>query len=117
MKLAKVKTLDIKLEKSEVKNEDGQETKKRKNRLPSDEYKDEIEPKSLFIDESGKIIVSVKRGGEFGLPKLDIRHYMTTDLYTGFTKKGINIPLEFAGELIQILEKVIEETDEKGLNE
>ena len=83
--------------------------------LPPDEYKDEIEPKEMYVDETGKLVISVKRGGDYGLPHVDIRHFVTTERYTGFTKKGINFPLEFLYELIDLLNEVSEECDRKGL--
>ena len=64
------------------------EEKKSKKTLPPDEYKDEIPPKEIVLDENGKLVISVKRGGEFGLPCVDIRHYATTERFTGFTKKA-----------------------------
>lgn len=91
------------------------EEKKATRTLPPDEYKDEIEPRELELDETGKLVISVKRGGDFGLPHVDIRHFVTTDRFTGFTKKGINFPLEFLYELIDLLNEVSDECDEKGL--
>lgn len=86
-----------------------------KAELPSDEYRDEIPPKEIVIDESGKLVISVKRGGEYGLPHVDIRHYMTTERFTGFTKKGVNFPLEFLLELMDLLRDVLDECEKKGL--
>ena len=92
-----------------------EKTKKEARPLPSDDYKDEIDPKEIVLDESGKLIVSVKRGGEYGLPGVDIRHYVTTERYTGFTKKGVNFPLEFLLELVDLLREVSDECESKGL--
>lgn len=93
------------------------EEKKEKNtlQLAPDEYKDEIPPKEIVLDETGKLVISVKRGGEFGLPCVDIRHYVTTERFTGFTKKGVNFPLEFLLELMDLLQEVSDECDRKGL--
>lgn len=91
------------------------EEKKQHRTLPPDEYKDEIEPREISIDETGKLVISVKRGGDYGLPHVDIRHFVTTERFTGFTKKGINFPLEFLYELIDLLNEVSEECDRKGL--
>ena len=90
-------------------------TSKSEGRLPPDEYKDEIEPKEIVLDENGKLIISVKRGGEYGLPCVDIRHYVTTERFTGFTKKGVNFPLELLLELVDTLREVSDECDRKGL--
>lgn len=87
------------------------------NLLPPDEYRDEIEPVEIPLDSKGKLVVSVKRGGEYGLPKVDIRFYATTDIFTGFTKKGVNFNLDRLPQLKSVLCDVIEECDEKGLFE
>lgn len=88
---------------------------KQYRKLPPDDYKDEIEPRELELDETGKLVISVKRGGDYGLPHVDIRHFVTTERFTGFTKKGINFPLEFLYELMDLLHEVSDECDEKGL--
>lgn len=92
-----------------------EKTSKSEGRLPPDEYKDEIEPKEIVLDENGKLVISVKRGGEYGLPCVDIRHYVTTERFTGFTRKGVNFPLELLLELIDALREVSDECDRKGL--
>ena len=89
--------------------------KEEKRQLPPDEYTDEIEPKEIILDDTGKLVISVKRGGDYGLPHVDIRHYVTTERFTGFTKKGVNFPLEFLYELTDLLREVSDECDRKGL--
>ena len=90
---------------------------KKKRNLPPDSYKDEITPVELEVDETRKFVLSVKRGGEFGLPMCDVRQFQTTELYTGFTKKGINFPVELLPDLIELLQVVYEECEEKELIE
>ena len=87
------------------------------NKLPPDEYRDEIPPKEIVLDDNGKLVISVKRGGEDGLPRVDIRFYATTEVYTGFTKKGVNFDLNYLPDLMEILNDVSNEVDEKGLFE
>ena len=99
----------------EVKKRQADNAQKRKNSLPSDEYKDEIEPIDLVVDENRKIVLSVKRGGEDGLPMCDVRQFQTTDTYTGFTKKGVNFPVELLPDLIELLQVVYDECDENEL--
>lgn len=70
-------------------------------KLPPDEYKEEIPAEEVYVDETRKIVVSVKRGGEDGLPMVDVRQFQMSEVYTGFTKKGINIPLSLLPDLIQ----------------
>lgn len=91
------------------------EKKTEGSKLPPDDYKEEIEPKELILDDNNKLIISVKRGGDYGLPFVDIRHYVTTERYTGFTKKGINFPLEFLLDLIELCREASDECEEKGL--
>lgn len=90
---------------------------KKENKLPSDEYKDEFEPLELYVNEDRKLILSVKREPDLGLPCADIRQFMTTEKYTGFTKKGINFPIELLPDLIEELENLYEKCEEKGLLE
>ena len=90
---------------------------KKQKQLPPDVYADEIEPVEVVLDESRKIIVSVKRGGDLGLPCLDIRQFATTDTYTGFTKKGINFPLNRLIDIIDCLQEALERSEEKNLFE
>lgn len=99
------------------KPEKKESSKKKTKDLPADVYKDEIEPIDLEIDETRKFVISVKRGGEFGLPMCDVRQYQTTDLYTGFTKKGINFPIELLPDLIELLQVAYGECEEKNLIE
>ena len=115
-----VKMLKLK-RKPLLRQEEVQETKKSpkksgsKNNLPPDEYKDEFEPLEMSVDENRKFILSVKREPELGLPCADVRQYMTTEKYTGFTKKGINFPIELIPELIEELQHLYEKCEEKGL--
>lgn len=72
--------------KAQAHEEEVKETKKPRksntdNKLPSDEYKDEIPPKEIVLDENGKLVISVKRGGVDGLPRVDIR-FLLLQKYT-----------------------------------
>ena len=89
--------------------------KKNKKDLPPDTYKPLMDASELVIDESRKFVFNVQRGGEEGLPCVDIRTFQTTEAYTGFTRKGINFPLEMLPDVIRILEEVCEEADGKKL--
>lgn len=98
---------------TEVLKQEKKEEKVSAKKLPADTYKDEIPQKEIVVDESKKIVVSIKRDGEFGLPHVDIRYFATTENYTGFTKKGINIPLEFTDLLVDALYKAYDEYHDK----
>lgn len=93
-----------------------QERKSHKNELPPDTFPDLIPEKRINVDEGNDLVISVKRGGEFGLPRVDIRHYVKTEHFEGFTKKGINFNLEFLYDLIGLLNDVDDECTEKGLD-
>jgi len=107
----------VETKKPEPKKEEKKSSKKSKKELPADVYKDEIEPIDLAVDDTRKFVISVKRGGEFGLPMCDVRQYQTTELYTGFTKKGINFPIGLLPDLIELLQVAYSECEEKGLTE
>lgn len=113
-----IKLRAVKKSQEEVKKVPVEEPKKRKshsNRLPSDSYKEEFPPLELEISPEMKLVFSVKRGGEYGLPHVDIRQFVTTERYTGFTKKGINFPLEFLWEFYDKINELNEKCDEAGL--
>lgn len=82
-----------------------------------DEYRPIFDPSELVIDENRKFVINVQRSGQIGLPCVDIRTFQTTDAYNGFTRKGVNFPLELLPDLIRILEEVSEQADENGLFE
>ena len=45
----------------------------------------------------------------------DMRVYVTTDEYTGFTKKGINFPIEYLADIVDCLNEITEKCDDKHL--
>ena len=61
----------------------------------------------LVISESRKIVVQKKEWQN--RMSLDIRSYVTSDNYSGYTKKGINIPVKKVQELIDAIKKEMEE--------
>ena len=81
-----------------------------------DEYRDCIEKKELQLNENTKLVFSVRRkDDDLGLPWVDIRIYVVSPEYTGFTKKGISFPLERLEEFQEVIEKIDSECDEKGV--
>lgn len=88
-----------------------------KKELPPDTYKPLMEPQDLVLDESRKFVCSIQRGGEDGLPCVDVRTFQTTEAYTGFTRKGINFPLDMLPDLIAVLEDMSEKADKLKLYE
>lgn len=86
-------------------------------KLPPDTYKPLFEETVVGIDDSRKLVINVQRGGEDGLPCVDVRTYQTTEAYTGYTKKGINFPLNILHDLLEALFAVSEECEKKKLFE
>ena len=91
--------------------------KKEKKSLPPDTYAPLMDATELVVDESRKFVINVQRSGEDGLPCVDIRTFQTTEAYTGFTRKGINFPLEMLPDLIRVLEDTSDRADKKRLYE
>ena len=89
--------------------------RKKMDKKYPDEYRDEIEKKVIKVSDNMKIVFSVRRAGEDGLPYVDIRTYIETDNYTGPTKKGISFPLEMLEDFIETINKVNEECEEKNI--
>ena len=50
-----------------------------------------------------------------GVNRFDIREYVETEKYTGFTKKGINLPTEFLEEIYNSLGKILEAAKSEDL--
>lgn len=69
------------------------------------------------MSDKYKLILTVQRDNENGLLELDIRTYQTTDLYTGFTKKGVRVPLEKVANLESALYDILEKCEEHDLME
>ena len=105
----------LKAEEPEKRVDTPKEKKSRKKGLPPDVYTDEFPPVEMPVDENRKFILSVKRGGELGLPMCDIRQFQTTEVYTGFTKKGVNFPVELLPDLIEYLQEVYNKCVEKEI--
>lgn len=115
MKLLRKKPVVLNTTTETPKEEKKPKRKSGKNSLPSDEYRDLVKPAEIVLSDSGKLVISLKRGGELGLPRCDIRFFATTDVYTGFTKSGVNFDLDKLPELKAILCDMIEEADSMGL--
>ena len=77
-----------------------------------DEYRAEIPSKELVVNDHLKLVFQLKRQGEFGLPFVDIRHYITTDRYVGFTKQGITLPASLMDEFTKYVMEINDYCDE-----
>ncbi len=65
--------------------------------------------KKIVVTPSREIHVQKKIWN--GQEILDIRTYLKTEKYTGYTKKGVTVPPNLARELAQA---IIEETEREG---
>jgi hypothetical protein len=61
----------------------------------------------LIISERKKVVIQHTKFGD--MDTLDIRTWVDTPSYKGFTRKGVNIPVEKGEELAQKILKVIKE--------
>lgn len=82
-----------------------------------DKYTPEFDPVEVVMSDKYKLILTVQRDNENGLLELDIRTYQTTDLYTGFTKKGVRVPLEKVANLESAVYDILEKCEEHDLME
>lgn len=90
-------------------------TSRKTNTLPTDEYSDMIKQRELPVDENVKLVFSVARKGDYGLPHIDIRTHITSENYTGLTKKGINFDTDYLMDFAEIINTIISELVEMGI--
>ena len=58
-----------------------------------------------------KIFVSVERQGDMGLPFVDIREHITSPKFTGFTQKGVVVPLQLYPQFVDMLLKTLNQQE------
>ena len=98
-----------------VKAREEEKKQKEYSRKYPDEYKEEFPSSDILLNDEVKLVIQCKRGGEMGLPFVDIRTYVCNDNYTGFTKKGITLPVDKLNELVTKLSQLYKNCEEKGL--
>lgn len=76
-------------------------------------YKQLISPMELELSADEKIVISVQRAGELGLPQVDIRVYDCEK--RSYTKKGLGVPLEAFLPLLMLLTSAANQANAKGL--
>lgn len=111
MKLVARKSKLVRVEVEQVKSPKS----KKGNSLPPDSYRDEIKPTRMRVGDTEELVFSVSRKGDLGLPYVDVRQYVTTERYTGFTKKGITFPVEMLEDFIDMINKVNRDCEKKNL--
>lgn len=66
-----------------------------------------VDVEEIQITESRKVVI--QRSQFTGVDTLDIRTWLKTPTFEGFTRKGVNIPIEKGEELAQKILKVVQE--------
>lgn len=98
----------------EVQKKNTSGNKETTKKLPPDEYKPMIEARELQISDTAKLVFSVSRKGDDGLPHIDIRLHVTSEQYTGLTKKGITFDTEYLYDFMEIVADINKELEAKG---
>ena len=101
----------VKAQAEEVKKETPSSTSKKK----TSEYKELIEPLKMNLSEGLDLVFSVSESNSEEGARLDIRTYLTTERYTGPTKKGINFPIELLEEFKEYIDQIDSLLQKKGL--
>lgn len=93
------------------------EKKSAGNKLPPDNYAPLMEEIVIPLNTEGsyQLRVNLKRGGELGLPYVDLRLYVVGEQYTGYTKKGVSFEVHSLLDVQDALEKVKAEIAAKKL--
>lgn len=79
------------------------------------EYKEVIEPKTMNLSEGLDLVFSVSEAVSDEGARIDIRTYITTERYTGPTKKGINFPVELLEEFKEFINEIDEALQKRGI--
>lgn len=79
------------------------------------EYKEVIEPRKMNLAEGLDLVFSVSESNSEEGARIDIRTYITSERYTGPTKKGINFPVELIEEFREFLDEIDEALQKKGI--
>ena len=82
-------------------------------KTPSKKVDKNVKEVWVRVNDSAQVRIEVS---EFkGQYRLDIREYIETEKYSGFTKKGINVPTEYLEELYNGLGVLLETVKKEGL--
>lgn len=122
MKLGDLKTFNInrgmtisaKAE-GKKKNLPQKKTQEKKDTKKPPVFTDVVKDKIIDISESSYLVVSASKVEGEDDTFIDVRMYRRTDKYTGPTKKGVRIHVEFLEDLIQALTQLDSELDSLGI--
>ena len=84
---------------------------KTEKKLPPDAYAPLMEEIviPLNAEKTIQLRVNMKRGGELGLPFVDLRLYVEGEQYTGYTKKGVSFEVHSLLDVQDALQTVHDE--------
>lgn len=85
-----------------------------KKKLPVDAYSPEYELNPIHLTDEVEIRMKIIRSGEFGLPYADMRLYVKTSSYTGFTKKGFSLPVAKLHEVRAHIDELMMVSNSRG---
>lgn len=77
-------------------------------------YENIVQAREMYIADGVKLVFSVSKTSD-GEPHLDIRTHIESEKYTGPTKKGINLDIEYLEDLKVILDEIDQDLQKKGL--
>jgi hypothetical protein len=75
-------------------------------KTPSKKVDKNVKEVWVRVNDSTQIRIEVSEFKE--QYRLDIREYIETERYTGFTKKGVNVLTNYAEELYKALGRIVE---------
>jgi hypothetical protein len=92
----------------------------KKKTLPKDEYAPLAPIKEVVLSSEAKLVFQLRRGGDLGLPCVDIRVFVDTTEkdpkgFKGFTKKGFTVPLEHFEEFSDACLRIVDDAIEQDL--
>lgn len=101
--------------------------KKQKNTLPPDKYEPMFEPVRVLVRDTETSKGPLKQYLETSVMRFDddeakphvfVQMYQESDFYTGYLKgKSIYLPVESLTDLIDMLDSIREECEERGIEE
>lgn len=71
--------------------------------------------KELWLEVKEDTSIRIEVSEFKGVHRFDIREHVETPKYTGFTKKGINLPTEYLRGIYEALGQILNTVEEEGL--
>ena len=87
-------------------------------KLPPDTYQPMLPPRVLQLDSNNLLVLQVRRGGDEGLPEVDIRtKTKNKDNEYHFTRKGFTFPVEVLEEFSDTCLRLFDDVEEHNILE